>query len=124
MVQWMRTDHVDVKALADAIETVFAYALNHSVELRADAAYAGRFVDVHFDRLMRDPVQTLADAYATMGRPFRVEHAERIRAYLRDKPKGKFGTHRYAPEEWGFTAESLRGKLAPYVEHFRVALEE
>src|SRR6185503_19400912 len=98
MVQWMRTDDVDVKALADAIEMVFAFALNHTVELRQDPKYGGRLVDVHFDRLMRDPVQTLADAYATMGRPFRTEHAERIRTYLRDKPKGKFGTHRYAPE--------------------------
>jgi hypothetical protein len=59
-----------------------------------------------------------------MGRELRPAHAEGIRAYLRDKPKGKFGVHRYAPEDWGFTAESLRASLAPYIEHFGVALEE
>ena len=62
---------------------------------------------MHFDRLMRDPVETLARAYATMGRTLHPEHAERIRGYLLEKPKGKFGVHHYAPEEWGFTAESL-----------------
>lgn len=125
MVQWMRTDHVDAKPLADAIEAAFGYALNHTVELRAGGGkVADRFVDVHFDRLMRDPVATLAAAYARMGREFGPDHAERIRAYLRDKPKGKFGTHRYAPEDWGFTAESLRASLAPYIEHFGVALED
>jgi hypothetical protein len=123
MVQWMRMDDVDVRSLAEAIETVFAWALNHTVELRTQKTVPDRFVDVHFERLMRDPVRTLAEAYERMGRPFGAAHAERIRAYLREKPKGKFGTHRYAPEDWGFTAGSLRGKLAPYVEHFGVALE-
>lgn len=124
MVQWMRTDHVDAKSLAEAIEAAFGYALNHTVELRAGGGeIADRFVDVHFDRLMRDPVASLAAAYARMGREFGAEHAERIRAYLREKPKGKFGTHSYAPEDWGFTAQSLRASLAPYIEHFGVALE-
>jgi hypothetical protein len=58
-----------------------------------------------------------------MGRRMTSEHAERIRAYLRDKPKGKFGTHQYAPEDWGFTAAGLRADLKPYIDHFGVALE-
>jgi hypothetical protein len=58
-----------------------------------------------------------------MGRPFGDEHAERIRAYVRDKPKGKFGTHHYTPEDWGFDATALRREVAPYIEHFGVTLE-
>ncbi|MBM4267437.1 MAG: sulfotransferase [Deltaproteobacteria bacterium] len=124
MVQWLRTDHVDVAPLAGAIEMAFSWALNHTVELRTSGPFTDRFVDVHFDRLMRDPVEAVSRAYAAMGRELGREHAERIRAYLRDKPKGKFGVHRYAPEDWGFTAESLRADLAPYIAHFGVALED
>jgi hypothetical protein len=124
MVQWMRTDHVDVAPLAQAIEMAFSYALNHSVDLRTSGPHTGRFVDVHFADLLRDPVDAVGRAYAQMGRELTSDHAERIRAYLRDKPKGKFGTHHYAPEDWGFTAASLRASLAPYVAHFRVALED
>ncbi|HZR83990.1 MAG TPA: sulfotransferase [Candidatus Binatia bacterium] len=124
MVQWMRMDDVAVEPLAAAIETVFSWALNHTVELRGSGTVPDRFVDVHFADLMRDPVDALRRAYATMGREFGDAHAERIRAYLRDKPKGKFGTHRYAPEDWGFTADSLRESLAPYIRHFDVALED
>lgn len=124
MVQWLRTDDVDVEALAAAIEGAFTWALNHSVEVRRDGTLPDRFVDVHFDRLMRAPVETLREAYARMGRDLGPEHAERIVAYLRDKPKGKFGVHRYSPEEWGFTADGLRRALAPYVEHFGIALED
>lgn len=124
LVQWMRTDHVDVDALVQAITMAFTYGLNHSVDLRRDGPFADRFVDVHFAELLRDPVGALARAYAGMGRELTAEHAQRIRTYLRDKPKGKFGTHQYAPEDWGMTAAKLRADLAPYVEHFRVALEE
>jgi hypothetical protein len=124
MVQWLRTDHVDLPPLAAAIEGAFTYALNHSVEIRRDGALADRFVDVHFDRLLRAPVETLREAYARMGRDLGREHADRIVAYLRDKPKGKFGTHRYTPEEWGFTAAGLRRALAPYIEHFGITLED
>jgi hypothetical protein len=123
MVQWMRTDHVDARGLAQAIQMAFSYALNHSVELRTRGPWVDRFVDVHFDRLLRDPVAEVGQAYARMGRDLTPEHARRIREYLRDKPKGKFGEHRYAPEDWGFTAEGLRADLKPYVDHFGVALE-
>lgn len=123
MVQWMRMDEVDLPGLCAAIEAVFGFALNHSVELRGSGAVPDRFVDVHFSRLLADPVATLRDAYARMGRELDETHAERIRAYLRDKPQGKFGKHRYTPEEWGYTAESLRRGLAPYVDHFQIELE-
>jgi hypothetical protein len=68
-------------------------------------------------------VETLRSAYARMERSFDAEHAERVRAYLAEKPKGKFGTHRYSAEEWGFDADALRASLARYIEHFGVELE-
>jgi sulfotransferase family protein len=123
MVQWLRTDHVDLPTLSAAIEAVFGYALNHTVEARTSGSLPDRFVDVHFERVMKEPVETLRHAYARMGRELSPEHAERIRRYLREKPQGKFGAHRYAPEDWGFTAQGLREHLAPYIAHFGVALE-
>ena len=123
MVKWLRSDDVDLPTLAAAIEAVFGAALNQVGELRKSGALPERFVDVHFQSLMRDPVETLRAAYGAMERPFTEEHAERIRAYLADKPQGKFGVHRYTPEEWGFETDALRERLAPYIDHFGVALE-
>ncbi|MEN8158808.1 MAG: sulfotransferase [Myxococcota bacterium] len=123
LVQWMRTDDVDAPKLSAAIEAVFGFALNQVAERRARGELPDRFVDVHFQDLMRDPVATLGAAYERMGRPFSDAHAGAIRRYLADKPKGKFGVHSYTPEEWGYTADGLRKRLAPYIEHFGVALE-
>jgi hypothetical protein len=124
MVQWMRTDEIDLGLLATTIAAIFSGALNSVAERRAKGELPDRFVDVHFQDLLRDPVATLRAAYAKMGRRFSDAHAEAIRRYLAEKPKGKFGTHAYTPEEWGFTAAGLRESLAPYIAHFGVALEE
>ena len=124
MVQWLRCEEVDVGAMAAGIEAVFSAALNGVAAARAERSLPDRFVDVHFQSLMRDPVAALRAAYARMGRPFGAEHAERVRTYLAGKPKGKFGTHRYTAAEWGFDAGALRARLAPYVDHFGVELED
>jgi hypothetical protein len=123
MVQWMRTDQIDLDLLAATIAGVFGFALNNVAERRARRELPDRFVDVHFRDLLRDPVATLRAAYGAMGRRFSDEHAEAIRRYLAEKPKGKFGAHSYTPEEWGFSAAELRRGLAPYIAHFGVALE-
>lgn len=123
MVQWLRTDAVDLPLLAAVIEAVFTAALNGSVELRRRGAVPDRFVDVHFDRLLAAPVEALREAYAGMGRELTAEHAERVVRYLREKPRGKFGSHAYTPEDWGYDGAALRARLAPYVEHFGIALE-
>ena len=124
MIQWLRTDHVDVDGMAEVILAVFADGLNGSIDVRASAMVpADRFVDVHFAELMSDPVATLRAAYAQMGRDFTDDHAAAVLDYLANKPKGKFGVHRYQPEDWGFTAESLRSALAPYIDHYGVASE-
>ena len=124
MIQWLRTDDVDVDRTAQHVQAVFAAGLNGSVDLRTSGAVpAERFVDVHFTELMGDPVSTMSAAYARMGRDFTDNHAAAVLDYLAHKPKGKFGVHRYQPEDWGFTAESLREAMAPYIDHFGVASE-
>jgi hypothetical protein len=124
MVQWMRTDQIDLDLLAATIAGVFGFALNDVAERRARGELPDRFVDVHFRALLRDPVGSLRAAYERMGRRFSDEHAEAIRNYLAEKPKGKFGVHQYTPEQWGFRAAGLRASLAPYISHFGVALED
>jgi hypothetical protein len=123
MVQWLRNDQVDLGMLSAAIEGAFGFALNEVARQRGAGEAPPRFVDVHFQSLLKDPVETLRRAYAAMQRDFGAEHAARIRDYLEHKPKGKFGVHRYSPEEWGYSAKELHERLAPYIEHFGVELE-
>jgi hypothetical protein len=72
---------------------------------------------------MSDPVAAVEKLYGQMDRPFLGEHADAIRRYLEAKPKGKFGKHRYSPEEWGFDPVKLREQMRPYTDYYGVALE-
>ena len=124
MIQWLRTDDVDVDLTARLVLDVFSDALNRSVDLRQSGAVpAERFVDIHYSRLIENPAATLGAACEQMGLAFTDTYAAAVADYLAHKPKGKFGVHRYRPEDWGFTADGLHTAMAPYLDHFGVARE-
>lgn len=124
LVQWMRMDDVDLERNVQAIGMSFTGGLNSVTERRAAGDWPDRFQDVPFQGLIQGPVEALRAVYGGMGRAFTEAHASRIQNYLAEKPRGKFGVHKYTPEEWGFTAPELRGGLAPYIQAFDVALED
>jgi hypothetical protein len=124
MVQWLRSERIDLPMMVRLINGAFSHGLNALAERRTRGELPNRFVDVHFQSLLRDPVATIRSAYQGMGREFTSAHAERIRTYLAEKPRGKFGVHKYTPEEWGFTRDELRRSLAPYVSTFGIELED
>ncbi len=124
IVQWTRTDEVDVAGNTEFVHAAFAAALNDSADLRTSGAVpADRLVDVHYTELVSDPTAALGNALEQMGLPFSDSYAAAVLDYLAHKPKGKYGVHRYQPEDWGATAEGLRAATAHYIEYFGVAQE-
>jgi hypothetical protein len=123
MVRWQRSEHVDPAALVGHDNAAMVEALAAIGARRNAGELPARFVDLHFSRLMADPVGVIRAAYEQMGRAFSDEHAEAIRRYLAEKPKGTFGKHRYTLEDWGLDADALRERGRPYTEHFGVELE-
>ncbi len=119
MVHWMRFKDVDVGGYAQFVHDAFAFALNDSVNLRTTGVVPDeRFVDVRYTQLVSDPVGALGPALEQMGLPMTDAYAKAVRDYLAHKPKGKYGTHRYQPEDWGFTAEGIRAATEQYISHF------
>ena len=81
------------------------------------------FGDVRFADLLAEPADAIARAYAGIGCELTDDHRTAIAAYLRDKPRGKHGAHRYTAEEWGFDADTLHRDLGEYLAQFEVAIE-
>ncbi len=123
MVQWLRTDQVELDGLAALIGALFGDALNTVARRRDDGSLPGIYGDVRFSDLMADPVAAIDGAYTSIGRDLMAEHRTAIRDYLAAKPRGKHGAHRYSAADWGFDADALRRDLGPYIERFDVALE-
>jgi hypothetical protein len=119
-VRWERSEKVD---LPEAGGAGLGDIMIHLANRRTAGELPDQIVDSHFTELMADPVSAVEKIYGTIGRPFLGEHADLIRQYLESKPKGKFGQHKYSPEEWGFDASALREKMLPYTDHYGIALE-
>jgi len=119
-VRWQRSEQVEMPEAGAA-------GLGDMMMLLAKRRAAGdlpdRIVDSHFSDLMADHVGAVEKIYGEMGRPFLGEHADAIRHYLEAKPQGKFGKHKYSPEEWGYDPAALREKMLPYTDYYGVKLE-
>jgi hypothetical protein len=123
MVQWLRTERVDLDATSAIIGAVFTDALATVTRRRRDGELTRPFGDLHFSRLMADPVAAVEAAYAGIGRELTAGHRRAITDYLEHKPRARHGVHHYTAAEWGFDRDALRDELADYIEYFGVELE-
>jgi hypothetical protein len=119
-VRWQRSDEVD---LPEAGSVGMGDMMLLLAQRRTAGELPDRIVDSHFSELVSDPVSAVEKLYGQMDRPLLAEHADAIRRYVDEKPKGKFGRHKYSAEEWGFDPVELREKMRPYTDHYGVALE-
>ncbi len=119
-VRWLRSDHVDLEAMSGTGAELLLIAL---MQREQAGTLPGRVRHVRFADLMSEPVAAIEKLYADIGRDFQPHHADAIRRYVAEKPKGKFGTHRYAPEDWGFDPERIHREMKPYMEYYGVPAE-
>jgi hypothetical protein len=123
MIQWLRTEHVDLDMLSAMIGMVFSNALLEVARRRRENEMPLPSGDVRFTDLLRDHSGSVRRAYGQLGREMSQEHAEAIEGYVHAKPQGKFGKHEYTAADWGFDVATLRGELADYMTTFAVAPE-
>jgi LPS sulfotransferase NodH len=105
------SDRID---LPRATESAAAH-LEHLIERNEAARAAGaKIVDVQYERLVRDPVACVREVYDRLGEAWSPEHGERIEAFMKARPKGRFGGHEYAAEDFGTTRAAIRERFAAY----------
>ena len=88
-----------------------------------DANGQDSMVDVHYDRLMTDPIGTMRALYAGLGDDFTPEAEAAMQAWLDDNPQGKFGKHEYQLEQYGLSVEQLRPVFERYLSSYDIARE-
>jgi hypothetical protein len=123
-LKWMRCRRVDLRRTAPALAAGYAYLFRREMEARASGALPEeRFVDVHYDALVRDPVGTVAAVSERLGRPLGDPVRRRVADYAARKPPGSRGVHRYSLEAVGLDAATERERYAFYTEHYGIAAE-
>lgn len=123
-IKWIRCREVDMSAAASLVPAGYAYIFQKEIEGRQSGALPDdRFIDVHFDDVVRDPVGTVGAVYQRLGWEYTAEARERVGSYAEAKPKGSRGVHRYSLSEVGLDATTERERFAFYTRHFGVREE-
>jgi len=120
-IKSMRSDEVDVDALAPWISMGYGMMLDDTIDARARGELPDeQFVDVRYADLMREPVQTIESVYARLGIDRPPSHATVITDYLADRPKGARGDHRYDLADTGLDAATERDRFRRYQAQYEV----
>ncbi len=122
---WMRADRVDPELVKLAFgPAYYEPQLMNMMRLRESGKYPrDRFFDVRFQDLMADHFGVIRQVYEHFAWAYTADAEARMRAYLAEKPRGKFGKHFYAFEDLGLELETERARYAEYQAHYRVASE-
>jgi len=122
---YVRSDEVDVDAMASWFtgETCKALidgmtALRESGRLPEEQCFDLRYAD-----LVKDPVEALAGVYEHFGIDYPEASQQAQRDYIRDKPKGRHGTHKYDFSDTGLDLDEERARFTDYYERYRVKNE-
>jgi hypothetical protein len=94
--------------------------IERSMAVRDAADRDGRFLDVHYDRLVADPPAELRRVYEFLGEPLAPPAEAAMRAWLRDNPQHKYGRHRYRLEDFGLARDEVARAFADYRARFGI----
>jgi hypothetical protein len=80
--------------------------------------HPGVIYDVMYDQLVADPVGTVKGIYDHFDLVWSDAFQERLQAYVRDNPQGKYGKHRYSSADFGLTDEAITRRFTEYSREF------
>ncbi|KHK91346.1 sulfotransferase family protein [Novosphingobium malaysiense] len=82
-----------------------------------------RIIDVHYDRLVNNPVDEMKQLYASLGDEWTAEAEAGIQQWVDENPQGKFGKHEYKLDQYGLTKADLEPLFERYLSRYDVARE-
>ena len=82
-----------------------------------------RFIDVHHQELVGDPVGTLDRVYDFLALPLEKTFLQSVTQWQQRNKVGAHGVHRYTAEEFGLDPAQIRADYGFYIDHFGVKVE-
>lgn len=109
------TNDINPQRLAEINKKMYTHYLEGGRKSRSDPAVNNAVLDVQYDQLVADPMQTVKDIYVHFGISWTDQYEERLLAFISQHPKDKHGAHRYTPEQFGQSTEELDKHFASLI---------
>ena len=114
------SDSADPQRIAADWADRWARALDNFLAVR-DRAPAAQFLDVNFESIEREPLDTVERVYDFLGWPLTLEARAAMQRFLAANPKNKHGVHRYTLEQFGLNRAAETARFRRYCERFEIA---
>lgn len=111
------SDHGDPKVLGTEMLDYWGRSMDRYLEVR-DQLPAGRILDLQFEEVVGDVIETIRRIYALAGRTLTTEAVAAFEAYEARRPDHHFGSYTYSAAEFGFTAERIEQRFSAYQARF------
>lgn len=122
---YVRSDEVDVDAMASWFtgETCKALIDGMTALRESGRLPESQCFDLRYAALVKDPVEALAGVYEHFGIDYPEASRKAQRDYIRDKPKGRHGAHKYDFSDTGLDLDEERARFQDYYERYQVKNE-
>jgi len=104
--QMIFSNEVDRSAIAHHWVRKTGYMLNKALDFRLKDQNDRKFTDIDYTELIKDPINELAQIYASEGGISPVLKAL-FEQHDRENPHRKYGTHHYSLEDFGLTPSAI-----------------
>jgi hypothetical protein len=117
------SDAVDPGEVARDWSARWAAALARALRMRDASAAHGRFLDLRYDEIVRDPIAAVRAIYAHADLELRPEAEQRMRVFMAANPQDRHGPHRYTLEQYGLDRDQEASRYAGYCARFGIERE-
>jgi hypothetical protein len=113
------SDSADPRKIAADWADRWARALEKFLAIR-DRAPASQFLDINFESIESDALDTVERVYDFLGWPLTTDARAAMQKFLAANPKNKHGVHSYTLEQFGLSRAAELLRFRNYCERFRI----
>lgn len=118
------TNRLDRDALRSDVNLRWEGGARLAMQLREEnQALRGRFHDVLYPDLKKDPMAIVRRIYQYFDRELTPDAEAAMQRFVAENPKNKNGEHRYSLEEFGFDRDTERRRFQFYTDYYGITPE-
>ena len=111
------TGQANIQAIAEWFPGIWAKGLKRALSAKKYLD-ANQCLDIFHTDLSEDPIKTIEHIYNHFDIPFSKGAQKRMKIWLRDHPRSKFGGHSCTPKEYGLNADREKERFSFYYDEF------
>ncbi|MBW1902171.1 MAG: sulfotransferase [Deltaproteobacteria bacterium] len=119
-IRSVTSESVDLRITGKTETDYWSRVLQRGIETRDAHDRPEQFYDVYFKDILADPLGTIEGIYSHFGFPLKDDVRRNMETYLENKPRSKYGKHKYSLAQFGLTESLVRERFAAYYDRFNV----